>query len=337
MQHFEIAFESLCTDDDLSEASIQEIEQFQTFVNQHLNSIILRKRQEQKQQQQNQQMHQREQQMERIRQYLRHQFINYSDYYKESCVYPAQDSDGIFAGYNELNTADIDEFLFPSEDDIELLCNQGIISKHYCISCGSKNIGTTKFISHSLGRRDIDFIFSDNCVGSDLRGKVVCDVGSRLGSILFYAYIFTNASEIIGIEINDKFVELQNHAMRKFQLENDDRIKLYNQDFLKCGEIAKQCDIFIMHNVFEWFCSREDHVEIWKKLISGSFFNRGALIVTVPSIKQSLLDCGLDPVELHIDSWVRQIELDRSDLILEEERQDPTFSVEQSIHLYEVL
>lgn len=294
---------------------------------------------------------------ENIRLCLRSLVIQNRHMLTENYFYP-NDNESLaavkqFEGYTEKNTADVDEFLFPDEEDVNELCNMGILSHGYCMDCGSRNIGNTKFISHSLGRRDLDFIFSEQVLGKDLSNMVICDVGSRLGSILYYAYLFTNAKQIIGIENNENFFNLQTYILQKFDIKYDDnenivkmqnednddksRIIILNKDFMECPEISRQCDILIMHNVFEWFYSQQEHRNIWLKIRFGNYFKKGAILLTCPSIRQSLNDCGLDAHDIELDSWLTTLELDRSDYILEEERQEPSFSEEHSIHMYKVL
>ncbi|RUO96074.1 hypothetical protein BC936DRAFT_142669 [Jimgerdemannia flammicorona] len=43
-----------------------------------------------------------------------------------------------FAGYSDQNTQHVDSFLF-TEDDVDELCDDGKLSRNYCIACGSRN------------------------------------------------------------------------------------------------------------------------------------------------------------------------------------------------------
>ena len=47
------------------------------------------------------------------------------------------------------------------------------------------------------GRDDLEFIF-DALLPELSGGKVLLDIGSRIGAVLFGAYIYSNASAIIG-------------------------------------------------------------------------------------------------------------------------------------------
>ena len=53
-------------------------------------------------------------------------------------------------------------------------------------------------MTHSCSREDLEFIF--HALLPDLSGgKVILDIGSRIGAVLFGAYVLSNSSAIIGI------------------------------------------------------------------------------------------------------------------------------------------
>ena len=102
----------------------------------------------------------------------------------------------IHTGLNFQNTAHVDAFLY-DEADVEELTNDGKIPTHFCRNCGGKNIGEVELLTHSCGRDDLEFIF-DALLPELIGGKVLLDVGSRIGAVLFGAYIYSNSSAIIG-------------------------------------------------------------------------------------------------------------------------------------------
>ena len=102
----------------------------------------------------------------------------------------------IHIGLNFQNTAHVDAFLY-DEADVEELTNSGKIPTHFCRNCGGKNIGEVELMTHSCGRDDLEFIF-DALLPELSGGKVLLDVGSRIGAVLFGAYIYSNSSTIIG-------------------------------------------------------------------------------------------------------------------------------------------
>lgn len=57
------------------------------------------------------------------------------------------------------------------------------MSRNYCTVCGSHRTAPLGFISHSFSLMELKFIYHH--VLPDLSGKVLVDVGSRLGTVLY--------------------------------------------------------------------------------------------------------------------------------------------------------
>lgn len=55
-------------------------------------------------------------------------------------------------------------------------------------------------MTHSCSRDRLEYIFTS--LLPPLDGKRILDVGSRLGAVLYGAYVFSDAAQIAGIEIN---------------------------------------------------------------------------------------------------------------------------------------
>lgn len=102
----------------------------------------------------------------------------------ENITSPTNDREGL----NFTNTAHIDAFLY-DEADVEELTNAGKIPTHFCLNCGARKVKEIELITHSCGRDDLEFIFE--ALLPDLNGKLILDVGSRIGAVLFGAYIYT--------------------------------------------------------------------------------------------------------------------------------------------------
>lgn len=79
-------------------------------------------------------------------------------------------------------TVHVDAFLY-DEEFIDSLCEEGKLSRNYCTVCGSHRIAPLGFISHSFSLVELKFIYHH--VLPDLSGKVLVDVGSRLGTVLY--------------------------------------------------------------------------------------------------------------------------------------------------------
>ncbi|KAL9648136.1 hypothetical protein ABK040_007501 [Willaertia magna] len=270
-----------------------------------------------------------------------------------------------FEGYYDYNTLHVDAFIYDDEE-MEDLYLQGKIKRFYCDKCKSNEfIKDVNVISHSFSLNELAFIFSRHCLNKDFwisksvlerikkskgitsnekidnsslltrknvseNGIVLMDVGSRLGSVLYYAYLFCDQyslKQLIGVEINDYFVQIQKDIVKEFKME--DRISICHQDVLKSKDLIDKCDVLVMHNVFEWFCSLEDNQKVWKTLREELITKKGTRLITCPSIQQSLTDAGLDNV-LSIDGWLKEIPL------VYPKDEDGNLEC-QEIHLYEVI
>ncbi|XP_023207942.1 uncharacterized protein LOC102226181 isoform X2 [Xiphophorus maculatus] len=117
-------------------------------------------------------------------------------------------------------TVHVDSFLY-SEDQVDALCEEGAMSRNYCLSCGSFRTAPLDFISHSFSVSELQFLFQN--VLPDLSGRTVVDVGSRLGAVLYGGYVYSSASRLIGLELSEDFVRLQNDTLHKYGL--SDRVQ----------------------------------------------------------------------------------------------------------------
>ncbi|XP_004867627.2 uncharacterized protein LOC101712961 isoform X2 [Heterocephalus glaber] len=142
-------------------------------------------------------------------------------------------------------TVHIDAFLY-DEDFIDSLCEEGRMSRNYCTVCGSHQTAPLGFISHSFSLVELKFIYHH--VLPDLLGKVLVDVGSRLGTVLY------------GVV----------HA-----------------DICTQGSLLYNADVVIMNNVFEYFLKETEQASTWE-YISCNLRKPGSLLVTVPSLEDSL-------------------------------------------------
>lgn len=99
-----------------------------------------------------------------------------------------------FEGYTKDNMVHVDGFLY-TEDDVDELCDSGKLSRNYCLKCGSKETRPLNFISHSASVVQLQFLFQV-LLKDKIQNKVVLDVGSRLGAVLYavsdFAWGFQN-------------------------------------------------------------------------------------------------------------------------------------------------
>ncbi|KAM9341776.1 uncharacterized protein ABDE67_015431 [Symphorus nematophorus] len=152
-------------------------------------------------------------------------------------------------------TFHVDAFLY-DEDEVDSLCEDGTLSRSYCLTCGSYRTAPLDFISHSFSISELQFLFEN--VLPDLSGRTLVDVGSRLGAVLYAGHMFSSASQLIGVELSEDFVKLQNDIVHKYQLM--DRIKVLHTDICLQNVLLQNTDVLIMNNVFEFFMEPSEQV-----------------------------------------------------------------------------
>lgn len=201
-------------------------------------------------------------------------------------------------GLNFDNTAHVDAFLY-DEVDVEEMTNDGKIPTHYCRKCGWKDIGEVELLTHSCSRVDLEFIFHG--LLPDLNGKVILDVGSRIGAVIFGAYVLSNSSGIVGIEMNPDLCNLAAQTAQKFNMQ--DRLQIVNAELSTRIDLVRNADVIVLNNVFDWFVPIDVQVNLWQLLRQN--IKKGALMVTVPSIEEALQklpnNAGID-----VKQWVQQ-------------------------------
>ncbi|XP_050923936.1 uncharacterized protein zgc:109986 [Lates calcarifer] len=220
-------------------------------------------------------------------------------------------------------TVHVDSFLYDDEQ-VDSLCEEGAMSRTYCLTCGSHRSAPLDFISHSFSVSELQFLFLN--VLPDLSGWTLVDVGSRLGAVLYGGYVYSSASQLIGLELSEDFVRLQNNMLHKYRL--SDRVQVLHADVCTQDALLQNTDVLVMNNVFEFFMEPREQVRAWR-FIMQNFRKRGSLLVTVPSLQESLntLQEALQP------GWVEELPVDY-DVYLGRDT-DP--DALRQIHLYRVL
>ncbi|XP_030308013.1 uncharacterized protein LOC103538841 isoform X1 [Calypte anna] len=218
----------------------------------------------------------------------------------------------------------VDAFLY-DDDFVDSLCEEGKMSRSYCTECGSFKTASLEFISHSFSLTELKFLYHH--VLPDLTGKVVVDVGSRLGAVLFAGYLYSSASQLYGVEMNADFCQLQEMMIAKYQF--IDRIKVFHADICTQASLLQSADVVVMNNVFEYFLDRQEQARAWE-FIACNVRRRGSLLVTVPSLQESLSKLQTD---VQLDQWVQEMQLDY-DVCMEK---DVDKEALEQIHLYKIL
>ncbi|XP_062824333.1 uncharacterized protein LOC103277674 isoform X2 [Anolis carolinensis] len=221
-------------------------------------------------------------------------------------------------------TVHIDAFLY-DDNCIDSLCDKGKMSRNYCLTCGSHRTAPLEFISHSFSLVEVKFLYQH--VLPDLTGKVLVDVGSRLGVVLFGGYFLSSASHLYGVEMNADFCQLQEAIIAKYQL--CERVKVVNADICTQASLLQNADVVVMNNVFEYFLDRLEQSRCWE-FIHQNVRKKGSLLVTVPSLEKSLANLQVD---IQLNQWVESVPLNY-DVYLEE---DADREALEEINLYRIL
>ena len=242
----------------------------------------------------------------------------------ENIQAPVNDKEGL----NLQNTFHLDAFLY-DEVDVEELTNQGKIPTHLCTNCGigKSHIKEIELMTHSCARDDLEFIF--DALLPDLSGnKIVLDIGSRLGAVLFGAYVYSSAFKIVGVEMNTELANMSLAATQRFQM--TDRIEIVNSEMSKRVDILQSAHVIILNNVFDWFAPVDIQVNLWQ--IIRQHVQKGALMVTIPSLEEALEKLPKNGgINLH--QWVRKSPPFRPSRLPSSEMEDKL----ESIHLYQVI
>lgn len=195
------------------------------------------------------------------------------------------------------HTVHVDAFLYDDEM-VDALCEEGKLARSYCLQCGSINTRPLTFISHSLSRERLLFVFKSML--PPLRNKIVLDIGSRLGAVLYGAYVYTKASKIVGVEMNADLCNIQNKLIKKYNFQ--DRIEIVEANIADRPDVILSADVIIMNNVFEFFMETEEQVSVWRFL--RQTIKPGTLLVTIPPLEEtfSQLQTGII-----LSEWVQEL------------------------------
>ncbi|KAI7866887.1 hypothetical protein BDF14DRAFT_1875130 [Spinellus fusiger] len=238
-----------------------------------------------------------------------------------------------FSDFTTENTVHVDGFLF-TEEDIDEMCDNGQVSRNYCLDCKSHRTSPLNFISHSASVLQLQFLYQV-VLADKIKDKVIVDVGSRLGAVLYSGYLLTRARKLIGIEINAWFSQLQKSIVSKYAM--GDRINIINKDVQDVPELlSKEADIIVMNNVFQFFNQPAVQQKIWKFIKSETAKKPGLLIVTLPSLQEQLKEAELSATKL-MKGWVKEVKLDYSSGWFHDDlNEDELYEIKQ-VHMYKVL
>ncbi|XP_068630208.1 uncharacterized protein [Battus philenor] len=193
------------------------------------------------------------------------------------------------------NTCHVDEFLY-DENEVDKLVKEGKLKRQYCLDCNSRNTTDLILISHSMSRQSLLYIFNV-LLPVNLAEKCFLDIGSRIGAVIYGAYYFSNASSIIGIEMNKECCEIQEKIIQQFSLDTN-RIKVIHSDVMERADVIERSEIIVI-NVLDFFVDIKKHRDMW--YFFKKHMKKGTYIVTNRSMTDTL-DC-LDIFEEFMD-WL---------------------------------
>lgn len=217
-----------------------------------------------------------------------------------------------FSEYKPNNTIEVDAYLY-TDEDIDGWIEEGKMSRWYCNSCNSRDIKWLNMISHTIARPDLFQIFDtikDN-LDCDKIPSVLIDVGSRIGAFIWHAHFtLPSIKNIIGIEIDPFYANIQNEIIKRFNLStNDQKIEIIQGDALRQEELFNKYNeryIIFLHNVFEWFVQDDSqHQKSWMSL--RNLIKKGSILIACPPIEVSLKDAGMKNSKRFIKDWLKEL------------------------------
>ncbi|KAJ3388938.1 hypothetical protein HDU92_001289 [Lobulomyces angularis] len=247
-----------------------------------------------------------------------------------------------YESYNDTNTVHVDNFIYRDED-VDELCEAGKLNRNICADCHSLNVQPASL--HQLR-----WLFEVAIPSLGLHNFTLLDVGSRLGSVLYSAYLYSSAKKIIGVEINEYFHNLQLKVVKQEKL--DDRISLYLNDITSDAGLnllsTVSPQIIIFNNVFQFFIGEKDEKsgntsksklrKIWE-VISNSIRKSGTIVVSIPSLEEQFAEAE-SPIDL--TQWVRESYVGKNPRELKRFKKDYGLQLEDmnditSVFIYQVI
>uniref|UniRef100_A0A914HT34 Ubiquinol-cytochrome c chaperone domain-containing protein n=1 Tax=Globodera rostochiensis TaxID=31243 RepID=A0A914HT34_GLORO len=176
---------------------------------------------------------------------------------------------GAFAECKPHNTLHVDAFLF-DDNDVDEMAKDGILRRYFCQNCHSTDVEQFTLISHSLAIDELHHLFTVHLPSLD--GKVLVDIGSRLGAVLYAAALYCpRIGRAVGIEREQFFHELH-YGVPMFGISGQ-----------KTTPRAVKADVVTMHNVFTFFADHAEQISCWQHLHAQ--LRPGTLLVHSPSLE----------------------------------------------------
>ncbi|XP_019374441.1 PREDICTED: uncharacterized protein LOC109298670 isoform X3 [Gavialis gangeticus] len=229
---------------------------------------------------------------------------------------------------------DFDDFLL-SNNDVMLRSIAEDLRKCLPIEgmLNSEHLAIQRMHQHPEPMIHVDaFLYDDDFVDSLCEeGKmsrnycVAC--GSHKTAPLVQGCLYSSAFQLYGVEMNADFCHLQEMMITKYHF--TDRVKVIHADICTQALLLQNADVVVMNNVFEYFLDSLEQARAWE-FISQNVRKKGLLLVTVPSLEESLSNLQMN---IQLSQWVEEVQLDY-DVYVEK---DIDREALQQIHLYKIL
>jgi hypothetical protein len=138
--------------------------------------------------------------------------------------------------------------------------------------------------------------------GVKLKGKKVVDVGSRLGNNLVVGTLFSNAAELVGVEVDPFFAQESSDMLTRcagtlFPGEKECNVSVVCEDIVQCPALLQSADVVIFFNPFEQRYTSPEAKELLM-LFASQVTRKGTIVVTVPSAEAiyERAGCALDMI-----------------------------------------
>ncbi|CAM1330967.1 Uncharacterised protein g10432 [Pycnogonum litorale] len=193
----------------------------------------------------------------------------------------------------------VDSFLYDTDEIDELIREKKIPENCLDAVTDQDDDNSVEYNSVSVSKNLAAFIFQ-SLITKYLKDSTVVDIGSRLGSVLYGAYFFSAANNIIGIEENEELCEIQKKIVHQYEL--SDRIKIVQGSVEDNDDSISHADVINVSASFSYLMDVDGQRNLWK-FLRRSIKKPGTLIVApnVPDIFAKL------EIEDDASVWLKEV------------------------------
>uniref|UniRef100_A0A7E4VS33 DOT1 domain-containing protein n=1 Tax=Panagrellus redivivus TaxID=6233 RepID=A0A7E4VS33_PANRE len=209
-------------------------------------------------------------------------------------------------GDSEQVQIEVDDFLYDDFEVDKLIADEQI-PKYYCGSCGSRDVQSVVFVSHSTNMTQLRYIFTYLLpkLGLRLDDKVFVDIGSRLGGVIYAASLYCpNIGDAIGIEPNGKLCDVQTKIVDDHKLW--DKVNIVHDKFQNQKKVLAKANFVFMNDVFRTLVTPEEKAAGWHKL--RALLKPQTVLIHIPSLRKVTKNVDLG---FEIEEWLEQLDTRR--------------------------